>query len=241
MSECERESEVIEIDNDITVPGASKQTNRTVTDKLIKKPSHEDFVSVWIEAVFGKGLTFDFFSDTLVRKAILVTKQCSDSIITSPSTHGKDTVLPRRTTWTVKILPVTDDRLQHQAMRVLTPLYKEIGTCFMGDGWHSTSNRPILNILAVSDGFINVHRVFDVSGQDKNMSFIANSMVTEIHTLDQENVFSCTMDGACKGDFPIIQEQLPWVQCFVCPSHTIDGFIKNALTGARLCSRTHMR
>ena len=37
MSERERESEVIEIDNDITAPGASKQTNRTVTDRLILK------------------------------------------------------------------------------------------------------------------------------------------------------------------------------------------------------------
>jgi hypothetical protein len=54
MSECERESEVIEIDNDITAPGASKQTNRTVTDKLIKKPSHEDFVATWSEAVLEK-------------------------------------------------------------------------------------------------------------------------------------------------------------------------------------------
>ncbi len=44
MSERKRESEVIDIDNDITDPGASKQTNRTVTDRLIKKPSHEDFV-----------------------------------------------------------------------------------------------------------------------------------------------------------------------------------------------------
>jgi hypothetical protein len=35
MSECEWESEVIEIDNDITAPGANKQTNRTVTDKYI--------------------------------------------------------------------------------------------------------------------------------------------------------------------------------------------------------------
>jgi hypothetical protein len=61
MSERERESEVIEIDNDITTPGANKQTNRTVTDKLIKKPSHEDFVVAWNEVVFGKGLTFDFF------------------------------------------------------------------------------------------------------------------------------------------------------------------------------------
>jgi hypothetical protein len=39
MSERERDSEVIEVDNDITAPGASKQTNRTVTDILIKKPS----------------------------------------------------------------------------------------------------------------------------------------------------------------------------------------------------------
>ncbi len=54
MSECERESEVIEIDNDITDPGASKQVNRTVTDKLIKEPSHEDFVTEWIETVLGK-------------------------------------------------------------------------------------------------------------------------------------------------------------------------------------------
>jgi len=233
MSERERDSDVIDVDHDITAPGASKQTNRTVTDRLIKKPSHEDFVAAWSEAVLGKGLTFDFFSDPLVRKAILVTAQCADSIITSSSTNAKDTVLPRRTTWTAKILPATDDRLQQEAMRVLTPLYKEIGACFMGDGWQSTSNRPILNILAASDGFINVRRAFDASGQDKNMPFIANSMVAEMRTLGQENVFSCTMDDACKGAFPIIQAQLPWVQCFVCPS-VVFGHDKC------LCMRAHV-
>ena len=56
MSESEWESEVIDIDNDITSPSASKQTNRTVTDRLIKKPSHENFLAVWSEAVLGKGL-----------------------------------------------------------------------------------------------------------------------------------------------------------------------------------------
>ena len=127
MSERERESEVVEIDTDITAPGARKKTNHTVTDLLIKKPSHEDFVAVWSEAVIGKGFTFDFFSDPLVHKAILVTAQCAESIITSSSMHGKDTVLPRRNTWTAKNLPVTDDRLQQETMRVLTPLYKEIG------------------------------------------------------------------------------------------------------------------
>ncbi len=56
MSERERESAVIEIDTDITAPGASKQTNRTVLDRLIKKPSHEDFLTAWSETVLGKGL-----------------------------------------------------------------------------------------------------------------------------------------------------------------------------------------
>jgi hypothetical protein len=74
-----------------------------------------------------------------------VTEQCADSIITSSSTHGKDTVLTRRNTWTVKILSATDDRLQQEDVRVLTPLYKEIGVCFMGDGWQSTSNAMMIS------------------------------------------------------------------------------------------------
>jgi hypothetical protein len=38
MTELEWESEVIEIDTDIIVPGVSKKTIHTVTDMLIKKP-----------------------------------------------------------------------------------------------------------------------------------------------------------------------------------------------------------
>ncbi len=108
MTDREWESEVIEIDTNITAPRASKKTNHT--DLMIQKSSHEDFV-VWSEAVLGKGLTFDFFSNPLVRKTILVTAQCADSIITFSDTYGKDTILPTRDTWTNKILPATDDRL----------------------------------------------------------------------------------------------------------------------------------
>ena len=97
MTERERDSEVLEIDTDITSPGTSKKTYRTVTDLLIKKPSHDDLVVTWSETVFDKGLTFDFFSDPLVRKAILVTVQCADSITTFSSTHGKDTFCPEGT------------------------------------------------------------------------------------------------------------------------------------------------
>jgi hypothetical protein len=79
--------------------------------------------------VFGKGLTFDFFSDPLVCKAILVTVQCTDSIITFSSTHGKDTILPRRNTWTAKILPATDDRLAFSKVKDADG--KMVGPAFM--------------------------------------------------------------------------------------------------------------
>ena len=49
--------------------------HRTLTDRLMKRPTVEEFIKAWTEGVFGKGLTFDFFSDPLVGKAILVTQR----------------------------------------------------------------------------------------------------------------------------------------------------------------------
>ena len=66
------------------------------------------------------------------------------------------------------MLPQTDARLQQETMEILTPIYKEIGCCVMSDGWQSTSNRPILNVITEADGHVNVRRAFDTSGLDKN-------------------------------------------------------------------------
>jgi hypothetical protein len=35
------------------------------------------------------------------------------------------------------------------------------------------------------------------------------------------------MDGVCKGAFVLIQKEFPWVKCFVCLAHAVDGFLKN--------------
>jgi hypothetical protein len=93
-------------------------------------------------------------------------------------------------------------------MEILTPIYKEIGCCVMSDGWKSTKNRPILNVITAGDGHVNIHRVFDSSGLDKNKSFIADFVMKEIKSLGQEHVFSCTMDGASKGVFPMIKHDM---------------------------------
>ena len=45
-------------------------------------------------------------------------------------------------------------------------------------------------------------------------------------------VFVVCMDGACKGAFVQIQKECPSVQCFVCPAHGMDGFLKNVGSSA---------
>ena len=130
ITQREEEGDVIEIDGDVTSPSAAKQAHRTLADRLMKRPTVEEFINAWSETVLGKGLTFDFFSDPLVRKAILVTAKCVDSIITFADSSAKDTLLPKRSTWTQKILPQTDAHLQEEVMEILTPIYKEIHTCY---------------------------------------------------------------------------------------------------------------
>ena len=127
ITQREEEKELTEIDGEITSPSVVKQAHRTLADRLMKRPTVEEFINVWSEAVLGKGLTFDFFSDPLVRKAILVTAKCADSIITLAGSSAKDTLPSKRSTWTQKILPQTDVHLKQEAMEILTPIYKEIG------------------------------------------------------------------------------------------------------------------
>ncbi len=98
ITQREEEGEVIEIDGDVTSPSAAKQAHHTLEDRLMQRPTVEEFMNVWSEAVLGKGLTFVFFSDPLVCKAILVTVKCVDYIITFTDSSVKDTLLPKRST-----------------------------------------------------------------------------------------------------------------------------------------------
>jgi hypothetical protein len=59
------------------------------------------------------------------------------------------------------------------------------------------------------------------------MDFIAALILEHIKEIGAERVFVVCMDGACKGAFVLIQKECPWVQCFVCPAHGMDGLLKN--------------
>ncbi len=69
--------------------------------------------------------------------------------------------------------------------------------------------------------------VTDCSGKDKTMEFICGKVIED---LGPTNIFSVVMNGTCKGDFPLIRVKYRHIQCFTCPTHGIDGCIKNICT-----------
>jgi hypothetical protein len=97
----------------------------------------------------------------------------------------------------------------------------------MSDGCQSTSNKPVINVILGVDGMLTLRLASDCSGEDKTMPFICGLLCKVIDELGPENIFSVVMDGACKGAFPLIRGKYPHVQCFTCPAHALDGYIKN--------------
>ena len=81
-------------------------------------------------------------------------------------------------------------------------------------------------ILGV-DGMLSLCLDADCSGQDKTMSFICDLLCNVIEQWGSANIFSVVMDGTCKGAFPLIRGKYPHMQCFTCPAHGLDGYIKN--------------
>ena len=53
------------------------------------------------------------------------------------------------------------------------------------------------------------------------------NIIMGVRSLGEGRVFVVCMDGVWKSTFVLIQEEFPWVWCFVCPVHPIDVFLKN--------------
>jgi hypothetical protein len=142
----------------------------------------------------------------------------------------RDTTLPHRQTFTRKIIPQTDKRLDAENMERLKPKMNKIGGTIMSDGWQSTTSRPIIKVILGVDGMLTLRLATDCSGKDKTMEFICDLLCQVIEDLGPTNIFAVVMDGTCKGAFPLIRVKYRHIQCFTCPAHGIDGYIKNICT-----------
>ncbi len=82
-----------------------------------------------------------------------------------------------------KIIPTTDKRLDEEGMSRLKSRMKKVGGTLMSDGWKSTTNKSVINVILGVDGIQSLCLVTDCSGQDKTISFICDLLCNVIEQL----------------------------------------------------------
>jgi hypothetical protein len=195
--------------------------------KLVDAVTREQMNEQWAKAIVESALPISIVEKDEFRRAVLMSSQCGSQAISQQPGFVKDTTLPRRTTFTEKLIPELDEKLDKMNMERINGLLTKLSGIIISDGWKSTQHRPILNIILGVLGHSTLRAAIDTTGSDKTMRYIADLIIKYINEIGPGKIFAVCMDGACKGAFPLIREEFPWIQTFVCPSHGVDNFLKN--------------
>ena len=192
--------------------------------KVFMKPSVEQVNEQWARAVVKKGLALDMVDDPEFRKAILMTARAGLTYVDSQKEEPK---LPHRKHLTTKQIPALDEKLNAKVLKKIEGLLEETGCMIMSDGWTSTQNRPIINALQSTPAGARFLKAVDTSGDTKDAQYVADFICACIRSVGPENLVAVVMDGACKSSFAIIEKEFPHIVCFICPTHSVDNFLKN--------------
>ena len=187
-------------------------------------PTVEQVTEQWMRALVKKGLPLDLVDDDEFRAAVLITARAGRVYVDGPTGHSK---LPHRTYMGSKVLTDLDEKLELKVSQSIDGLIEEIGAMVISDGWTSVQDRPILNALLSTPVGAKFLKAIDTSGETKDKEFIADFVITVINESTPKNIVAVCMDGACTGSFAQITKEFPWVFCFICPTHSLDNFLKN--------------
>jgi hypothetical protein len=149
----------------------------------------------WTRSLIKNGLPIHVVDDEEFRKAVAMTAMCGGQYVDG---SGK-TRLPHRTTFTNKLIPAMDKKLEAGVKERIEPLMKKTGATLLSDGWTSTSNRPVVNVLMLLFGVSMLLEAIDTSGEIKNMQYIAELVCKHIAAIGASMIVAVCMDGACKG------------------------------------------
>jgi hypothetical protein len=86
--------------------------------------------------------------------------------------------------------------MQIDSLQPVSDLTSKTGCTIVSDGWSSTSNRPLLNFLAVNPMGAVFVKAVDTSGDVKDAAYIADLIIKEVEVLGPENVIQVITDNA---------------------------------------------
>jgi hypothetical protein len=104
---------------------------------LTNQPSQAEFEECWSEAIIKNGLTPSLVDDPLFRKALVTTARMGQSAVCMGkgiALGKRDTTLTHRHTFSRKIIPATEKRLDEECMSRLKSRMKKVGGTLMSDG-----------------------------------------------------------------------------------------------------------
>jgi hypothetical protein len=193
-------------------------------DKHNLRPTIDQLDEAWCRVLVKRALPLTLVDDAEFRKAMVLTMRAGATGI-DPRTQ--DCRIAHRTKMTSVVLPKLDDNLDEQVRKRVRSLIKLTGCTIVSDGWTSIQNRPIVNALLTTPAGVQFLTALDTSGETKSATYIANFVNNIIEEQGPENVVAVCMDGACQSSFPLISAKYPAIKSFICPTHSLDNFIKN--------------
>ena len=207
-----------------TKPSASTRSSEASAPLVDMRPTAGMVTEQWARAIAKKGLSLDLVDDPDFRAAVLITARAGQNYVDALKGTTK---LPWRRQLTSDVLPALDAKLDAKMSKKIDGLIKETGAMLISDGWTSISMRPIINGLLATAAGTRFLKAVDTSNEIKDAAFIANFVITMIEEAGPENIVAVCMDGACKASFSLIIDKFEHVFCFICPTHSIDNFLKN--------------
>ncbi|XP_065628786.1 uncharacterized protein LOC112036307 [Quercus suber] len=116
--------------------------------------------------------------------------------------------------------------------RLLKPIkdsWLENGVSIVSDGWSDPQRRPLINIMAVSDGGPVFIKAIDGLGEFKDKHYIAGVLKDAIKEIGHEKVVQVITDNASvmKSARALIEGEYPKIFWTPCVVHTLNLALKN--------------
>jgi hypothetical protein len=115
---------------------------------------------------------------------------------------------------------------------------KKTGATITSDGWSDTTNRPLLNILAVNAKGAKFVDAINTAGQQKTAEYISKQLSDGIDLVGPECVVQVITDNAanCKAAGAIIEGKYPGIFWSPCVAHVCDLALEDIFKADELSS-----
>ena len=179
--------------------------------------------AAWARAFAANAISFCAVDDEHFREAVKLTAECGQDYL-NPQHESR---LPHRTSFVTKTIKNEGNSVADTVDTSVTTAADTSGGTLLSDGSKSKSKKALINILFNTEAGTQSLCTVPATEVVKDMRYIANLLIERIIAIGADKVTAICMDGACFGCFKFIQQRFPHIHCYICPTHSLDNFIKN--------------